>query len=279
MQNFNYHSHTYRCGHADFGTTDEDYIIDYIKMGFQKVAFTDHAPEKNVIDKRPNMRMNYSQKDEYLNNLDRLKQKYCDKIQIESGFEVEYLPNNNENLIELKSATDKLILGQHFIYDNNHNLKVFGHSIFSSEELIKYATYIDEACSLNIPNIIAHPDIYMLNRPTFGKIESKLANMICSSAEKYNIPLEINLNNIFNKTYYENRHLNNDSLEFQRLKLKNVFYPCKEFWDIATNYNVKILYGLDTHHKAQIPLYHELLGLSNEIIGDDILSKLNFIKN
>ena len=36
------------------------------------------------------MRMNYSQKDEYLNNLDRLKQKYCDKIQIESGFEVEY---------------------------------------------------------------------------------------------------------------------------------------------------------------------------------------------
>ena len=37
MQNFNYHSHTYRCGHADFGTTDEDYIIDYIKMGFQKL--------------------------------------------------------------------------------------------------------------------------------------------------------------------------------------------------------------------------------------------------
>ena len=94
----------------------------------------------------------------------------------------------------------------------------------------------------------------MLNRPTFGKIESNIANMICSSAEKYNIPLEINLNNIFNKTYYENRHLNNDSLEFQRLKLKNVFYPCKEFWDIATNYNVKVLYGLDTHHKAQISL-------------------------
>ena len=30
MQNFNYHSHTYRCVHADLDYTDEEYILDYI---------------------------------------------------------------------------------------------------------------------------------------------------------------------------------------------------------------------------------------------------------
>ena len=52
MQEFNYHSHTYRCGHADLDLTDEEYVEAYIKMGFKRMAFTDHCPEKNKIDKR-----------------------------------------------------------------------------------------------------------------------------------------------------------------------------------------------------------------------------------
>lgn len=46
MQKFNYHTHTYRCGHSDSDYTDEEYIIDLIRMGFKKMAFTDHCPEK-----------------------------------------------------------------------------------------------------------------------------------------------------------------------------------------------------------------------------------------
>ena len=34
MQNFNYHQHTYRCGHADLDMEDEEYVQEYIKMGF-----------------------------------------------------------------------------------------------------------------------------------------------------------------------------------------------------------------------------------------------------
>ena len=75
MQKFNYHSHTYRCIHADSEMKDEEYVLDYIKMGFKKIAFTDHCPEKNEIDKRQNMRMKYSQKGEYLNSIKQLKEK------------------------------------------------------------------------------------------------------------------------------------------------------------------------------------------------------------
>ena len=279
MQKFNYHSHTYRCGHADLDMKDEDYIKEYIKMGFEKVAFTDHCPEKNEIDRRKDMRMKYSQKDEYLNSINVLKEKYKDKIQIESGFEVEYLPEEENNLKELKKETDKIILGQHFIYDNDKKLKIFfGNNYFTDEELMRYAEYIKKSIEMNIPDIIAHPDTYMINRNNFGKIENKVANIICETAEKYDVPLEINLAQIFNGTYYENRKLNNDSIEEQKKKLYKVPYPNKEFWKVATKYNIKVLYGIDVHHKGQILRWNELIELANEIIGRETIKKLSFIE-
>ena len=44
--------------------------------------------------------MEYSEKDEYLKSIKLLKEKYKDKIQIETGFEVEYLPGQEDNLLE-----------------------------------------------------------------------------------------------------------------------------------------------------------------------------------
>lgn len=221
--------------------------------------------------------MEYEQKNEYIDTIKKLKEKYKNKIKIEVGYEIEYIPGDEENLRELKNEADKIILGQHFVYDNNKNLKYIGQSEFSDEELIKYSEYIQKAMKLKLPNIIAHPDMYMMNRKEFGKIENEVAKIICESAEKYDIPLEINLNNIFAKTYYENRKLNNDSFEKQKEKLKNVFYPCKDFWKVASNYNIKVLYGIDTHHKGQIMLWNELIEFAKEIIGKETIEKLNFI--
>ena len=107
MQKFNYHTHTRRCGHADNNMSDEDFIKEFIKKGFTKIAFTDHCPEKEEIDHRTNMRMKYSEKNEYLESIKSLKEKYKDKIEIETGFEVEYLPGQEENLFELKNETER----------------------------------------------------------------------------------------------------------------------------------------------------------------------------
>lgn len=277
MQEFNYHSHTYRCGHADLDMTDEEYVKAYIKMGFKRMAFTDHCPEKNKIDKRKDMRMEYDQRKEYLENIQALKQKYAGEIEIQSGYEVEYLPGEEENLKELKAETDKLILGQHFIYDDNQELKIHGKDSFSDKELLRYAEYIEQAMKCGIPDIIAHPDFYMLKRKEFGEIEAKVAHHICQSAEKYNVPLEINLNNIFAKTYYKYGILNHKPIEKQRKNLEKVAYPCKEFWKIASEYDIHVVYGIDTHHRGQIDLFNEFVELANEILGKETIEKLNFI--
>ena len=261
MQRFNYHTHTYRCGHTEKGVTDEDFVKEFIKKGFTTIAFTDHCPQKEIIDTRKNMRMDYSQKDEYLNGIKDLKEKYKDKIKIETGYEVEYLPGQEDNLFELKNEVDKIILGQHFIYDDDKQLKIFRHHDISDEELIRYAEYIKMAIKKGIPNIIAHPDLYMLARDTFGENEKKVAQIICSSAKEYDIPLEINLSEIA-------MHIVG--------KKKKISYPCKEFWKIASRYNVRVLYGTDTHYKDSIQNYEKAVKLANEIIGEDIIKKLDF---
>ena len=280
MQKFNYHSHTYRCGHADLDMKDEEYVLEYIKMGFKKVAFTDHCPQKNRIDKRPNMRMDYDQKEGYIRSINKLKEKYENQIEIESGYEIEYLPGEEENLKELKREVDKIILGQHFIYDDNKNLKIFvGRDNITDEELIRYAKYLDKAMELGLPDIIAHPDVYMMNRNEFSIAEAKTAEIICKSAEEYNIPLEINLAKIYNHTYYKNQDFDNLSKDEQKQMLSKVLYPCRGFWEIATKYNVKVTIGIDVHHKGQISRWNELIKLAEEIIGKDILDKLEFIED
>ena len=277
MQKFNYHTHTYRCGHADMEVTDEEYVKEYIEMGFKSIAFTDHCPEKNENDKRPKIRMKYDERNEYLNSIKVLKRKFKNQIEILTGYEVEYLPGEEENLKELKNETEKIVLGQHFVYDNNNKLKTVGQML-DDEELDRYVEYIEKAAKLKLPDIIAHPDMFMLPRDKFGKVEEKVAHSICSIAEKFNIPLEINLNNIFSKTYYEDRKLNNESIDIQRKKLSKVKYPCKEFWNIAKEYNINVVYGIDTHHKGQILLWNNLISLANEILGEDTINSLNFIE-
>ena len=278
MQKFNYHSHTYRCGHADLDFADEEYVQEYIKMGFEKIAFTDHCPEKNLIDKRRNVRMEYDKRNEYLESIKKLKGKYKNIIEIQSGYEVEYLPGEEENLKELKEEVEKIVLGQHFIYGDNKELLIIGKNKLLDKELMRYAEYVEKAMENNIPDIIAHPDLYMLKRENFGEIEKKVAEKICQAAEKYNIPLEINLNKIFRKTYFDNEILNNKPIEEQRKKLNEVQYPCREFWEIVSKYDIKVLYGLDAHHRGHILLFHKLIELACEIIGMETIEKLKFIE-
>jgi len=272
MQNFNYHTHTYRCGHADLDMTDEEYVLEYIKMGFKKIAFTDHCPQS--IDKRKDVRMEYSEKEEYKKSIKSLKEKYSDKIEIEFGYEVEYLPGEEEFINELKNESEKIILGQHFIYDSNKKLKILGHEKYTDEDLKTYANYIEKALELNIPNIIVHPDFFMLSRDDFGQVETEITKKICESAEKYNVPLELNLRNIY-KVKYKNKITPRKG----NFTWDKIAYPCKGFWNIAKDYNIKVVYGMDVHNRGQILLWNELIESAKEIIGEDTINRLNFVED
>ena len=74
----------------------------------------------------------------------KLKQDYQDKIDIKVGYEVEYLKDHFNDLMNLKKECDYMILGQHFkylIYDYD--------SYCSDEDVYVYAQQIKEALSKN----------------------------------------------------------------------------------------------------------------------------------
>ena len=277
MQNFNLHSHTRRCRHADFNMSDEDYLKEYISTGFKKMAYTDHCPEKNPIDKRPRMRMDFSEKDEYISSINKLRNKYSDKIEVLSGFEVEFLPGEEKNITDLKKDSDILILGQHFVIGDDGDLKIFGADTLNENDVLKYAEYVCRAMELGIPDIIAHPDIFMSPSGNFPDARNYAAHAVCRAAEKYHVPLEINLNNIFFNTYFTSGRLNSDNISKQKTKLGAVKYPSKNFWNIACKYDIKAVYGIDAHYRGQILLWTKLRQLADIVLGNEIIGRLHFL--
>ena len=87
---------------TDSAMSDEDFVKEFINKGFKKIAFTDHCPYKDGFDDRREMRMSYEEKSNYLSSINLLKEKYSNIIEIETGFEVEYVPGKEDYLMKLK---------------------------------------------------------------------------------------------------------------------------------------------------------------------------------
>ena len=185
QQKWNIHTHTTRCGHAT--GLDIQYIQSAIEAGFTMLGFSEHLPYPEI--RISGARMFYEQKDEYIATIRKLKQDYQDKIDIKVGYEVEYLKDHFNDLMNLKKECDYMILGQHFkylIYDYD--------SYCSDEDVYVYAQQIEEALSKNFITYVAHPDYFMMGRRSFSNACVDAAHRIAKASIRYDTPLEINLN-------------------------------------------------------------------------------------
>ena len=278
IQNFNYHTHTERCGHAEKDYKDEGYVREAFETGIKFFAFTDHIPFMNTKDTKTNVRMSYDEIDEYLQSIIKLKDKYKGIVNIETGFEFEYMPEELEHILRLKSMVDKMILGQHFVFDDQGNIKYFSSKQdITDREMIQYACLINKALEKGIPDIIAHPDLFLKYRKEFGEKEELIARKICELAQKYQVPMEINLNEIYREFVKAQKELLEDTergqIELAKTRIK---YPNAQFWKILSEYDVKVLFGIDAHLKGQV-LNHEIsYKIADEILGETI-GKLNFV--
>lgn len=226
MQNFNYHSHTNRCGHAV--GSDEAYVQAAIENGYRYMGFSDHAPYKNGYAKGE--RMHKEELRDYMKSVRRLQNMYKNQIEIRLGMEIEYFEEQLDELMQYKEEMDFLILGQHGpalyapeFYDNH-----------SDEDVLLYASLIEKACTKGLPDIIAHPDLFMFGKESWTAACEEAAHKICASAQKHGILLEVNLNGLRygkHKLGEENRYT----------------YPYRSFWEVASTYDVEVVYGLDAH--------------------------------
>ena len=67
----------------------------------------------------------------------------------------------------------------------------------TDKEMIQYVSLIGKALEKGLPDIIAHPDLFLKYRREFGEKEEFITRQICELAQKYQVPMEINLNEIY----------------------------------------------------------------------------------
>ena len=256
IQDFCFHTHTQRCGHGAKDTGDEEWVEHAIKGGIKKLAFTDHIPLPDGMNHIANSRMDIAEVDSYLASIHYLQEKYKGQIEIESGFEFEYSKRDEDHLKELKSETDKMVLGQHFVIDDSGKeyeiTRGKGGKQISDEVLDLYAESIISAMDKDLPDVIAHPDLFMQARDSFGAKEEEITRAICRKAIEKGIPLEINFGKIASKV--------ESKMPLDELK-KRIPYPSPEFWKIVAEetriakengQDLFVIYGKDAHSPQQL---------------------------
>lgn len=162
MMKTNFHTHTFRCGHAV--GNEEAMVKSAIEEGIEVLGFSEHVPLpryrkhifkgmrytlnhfrsfavacKAIITNGPAMRMPYKDKQLHLEEVKRLKEKYCDQITIYQGFEAEYFEEYLDYYQGLLNSgeADYLILGNHFNKYTVHT-RYYGKMDISDEEIISY---------------------------------------------------------------------------------------------------------------------------------------------
>ncbi|MBQ1827022.1 MAG: histidinol-phosphatase [Erysipelotrichaceae bacterium] len=258
-QNFNYHTHTYRCGHASLDS-DESYVLSAIKAGFKTLGMSDHAPYPDLKKERD--RMNFERIEDYLSSMNALKEKYADQIDLKIGFEMEYFDEYRDYLDYLLSRADYLILGQHYPSRFAEVDYCYGgQREVTKEDVEKYGELIEKGLHTGKYLYLAHPDYFMGSQTSFDDTCRKTTHRIFKAAEETDTPVEVNIalakrrkREIDGKTVYP--------------------YPLREVWQIASQYKLRVLYGYDAHDSALLQ-NTEIFDIADSILeGID----LNFIK-
>ena len=258
----NYHTHTYRCGHAS--GEDREYVEKAIETGFTELGFSEHAPMPFPDDVPPqnltrllSMRLKMQETDGYFESLLALRKEYEKDIKIHIGFEVEYFDCCFDRFLEyIKDyPVDYLILGQHFqglyLASMIHNGARTG-----ADDLLK--NYVDDVTAgIRSGKItyVAHPDLFFYSK-SLEVYEREMRRLI-ECANEYKTPLEIN--------FYGLQEVRN--------------YPTLSFWQLADEIGCDVIFGSDAHKPENLKNPYAIKAAENMIKNFknlNLLEKIEF---
>lgn len=241
MLKANYHTHTFRCGHAG-SFKDEEYVQKAIEAQFQTLGFSDHIMLPGFEQYK--YRGNFDMCQNYYNSINSLKKKYKERIEILLGFEAEsfpkYLPYYSE-LINNK-IVDYLILGNHMSMDRFGRITSMFGKVSTASDLYLYYELASKAIKTNLFTIFAHPDLFLASVEVFDNDCYKISNKLIELCKQYEVYLEINVGGIRNGKKMigsENRFI----------------YPTDNFFDIVSLQQAKCIIGIDAHSPYNLTDY------------------------
>ncbi len=185
----NYHTHTYRCGHAV--GEDRQYVETAIERGLKVLGFSEHVPMPFPDGHESRFRVPRRLLEDYVQCVLDLRAEYKEDIDVRLGFEAEYYPDLFEAMLaELASyPVDYLLLAQHF---NDSRETIYNpHLQPSREALHQYVDMVIAGMETGRFSCVAHPDLFYYAGP--DKVYQREMARLCRRAKELDVPLEINI--------------------------------------------------------------------------------------
>ena len=228
----NYHSHTTRCMHAV--GTEEEYVLQAIRSGYEVLGFTDHSAWPYVTDYVSNIRMRVDELDGYVDTVKALKEKYAGQIRVHLGMECEAFPRYYGWLREIREEKgfDYFILGNHYDTNDENGGHYFGRCT-QQGHIFRYMETTIAGMESGLFTYLCHPDLFLHRYHSFDDAAKQVCREICATAKRLNMPLEYNL-------------LGHKRNSMSRLR-GYVGYTSREFWEIAAETGNRAIIGVDAH--------------------------------
>lgn len=248
------HIHTPFCPH---GSTDpfDEYVKKAIKEGLDEMTFTEHLPlpdmpySKEFLDE---CGISYENLPKYISKVNELKNQYSNNIKINFGFEVDYVDGFEQETQELLNTygeyIEDSILSVHFVklngeyrcIDMPEDFKYILDTVGSLEEVynLYYLTLlksIDADLGVYKPKRIGHPTLvrkFCLMYPYEYK-NVKLLEKIIKTIKEKDYEIDYNTAGL-------------------RKELCGEIYPTGIFNELVEKYNVRKVYGSDSHEAKDV---------------------------
>ena len=243
MLKANYHTHTWRCNHAE--ANERAYVEAALEVGMDTLGFADHSPYVFEGAYYSGYRMKRELTDGYIEVVSALREEFRGRIDVHIGFEAEYYPKYFKQYLEYLEPKpyEYLLLGQHF-GGNEIGMPPAGTP---SEDVGALEAYYDqcmEALNTGAFSCWVHPDLYRFVGDE--AVYRRVVRRACREAKGLGIPIEINLLGLGDR-----RH-----------------YPRETFWEEAAAVGNDVIIGWDAHSPGWMK-QPEL-----EARGFDIVSRL-----
>ncbi|OQX27954.1 MAG: hypothetical protein BWK80_02610 [Desulfobacteraceae bacterium IS3] len=231
-----YHTHTYRCKHAEGDVSD--YCEAAISKGLTVLGISDHVP---LPDKRwDGIRMDMSELSGYCRAVDAARESYP-KLRILKGMECEYDKKyasyyRDELLGRLNF--DYLIGSVHFFPCREGWRDAF-REIKDSNDLRLYARQFIATMQSGLFAFMAHPDLFAMGYLEWDSQSKECSAEMLEAAASLDMPLEINAGGLRRPLIVTPEG-------------RRAGFPLTPFWEMAAEYGIRVIINSDAHRPSDI---------------------------
>ncbi|MGI6496653.1 MAG: histidinol-phosphatase [Kiritimatiellia bacterium] len=237
-----FHSHTFRCGHAE-GTVD-DLCRAALDAAIPVLGVSDHAPFPD--NRFRDSRMDFSEIEDYCRDVRAAQGAYAGRLRVLLGFEVDYFPSIGpafyEDLFFGRLRADYLLAAVHFLEGASRDLALWGKGIdFGPDQVRPYIDAQVKALETGLFSCLAHPDMFASRCPASSPAIEAVVRPLFAAAAALGVPVELNAYG-----------LRKPPLALPDGSTRPL-YPWRPFWDLAATIpGLRVLAGPDAHRPQDL---------------------------